>query len=148
MPPSLHNRLETQADAVLYFIHRMDVEMVDKLLDDQILYGEVEKRVFIDRLACAFEQFAFKGDTCLNYFSGYCNYQPCNFMCKGQRFIGNVSGFFLDLIIEAKNGRITDVYDCTGFECLEKDVMVVKQLYLDESFGDDPTEDWDDDPEF
>ena len=67
-----YNEIKSQADAVLYFFQRMDIEMIDTLLEDDRKYQDFEKNIFIEKLGIALDEFRKAGDTSLNRYSGHC----------------------------------------------------------------------------
>ncbi len=40
-------KLITQVDAIIYFIQKLDAEMVSDILDDNLTYQEFPKHIFI-----------------------------------------------------------------------------------------------------
>lgn len=110
-----HKEIKNQADAVLYSIQQLDIEMVDLLLDSSRTYQDFEKPIFIEKLDFAFDEYRKSGDTFLNYYEGNCNSKSCNFNCKGFSFIGNSSNKYFDLIIDTKHGFVHDIYECQFF---------------------------------
>ena len=109
--------LNTQADAVLFFIRKLDVGMVSDLLDDKRSYQDMPKIRFINKLDIAFDKFIDAGDTWLELYQGCCDSTECNFKCGGYRFVGNTSRMYMDLIVEVKDGMVLDIYECTQFLC-------------------------------
>jgi len=109
-------KLKTQAQAVVHFIEQLDIEMVDTLLDDMLEYQDMDKDIFINKLGDAFNEFIESGDTRLNSTKGLCDSVICNYKCKGFSFVGNNSGNYMDLIIEIKDGKVIDMYECTYFK--------------------------------
>lgn len=120
--------LVTQADAVLYFLQRMDVEMVSSILDDNRTYQDFAKHVFIRKLDNAIDCFIKSGDTFLNYYCGFCNSKICNFQCNGYSFVGNHSRNYFDLIVDIKDGIVYDIYECTLFSNF--DIGIEKKLRI------------------
>ena len=108
--------LSSQADAVIYFLQRLDIEMVNDILEDNRTYQDFEKAIFIHKLGDAFDEFIKFGDAFLNCYSGSCNSKLCNYKCRGFSFIGNHSGNYLDMIIEIKEGIVQDMYECSEFK--------------------------------
>lgn len=43
--------------------------------------------------------------------------KKCNYKCTGYSFVGNEDGSHLDLVVEEKNDRVKDIYDCSDFLC-------------------------------
>lgn len=120
--------LTTQADAVLYFFEKLDISMVNSLLDENFSYQHFSKRNYISKLDDAFNEFLDAGDTYLKRQSGLCNSKSCNFNCKGYSFIGNNSNNYFDLIFDIKDGIVQDIYECSNFKCdennLKKNIMI------------------------
>jgi hypothetical protein len=109
--------LNTQSDAVLYFIRKLDVGMVSDLLDDKRSYQDMPKFRFINKLEVALDKFIDAGDTWLEHSEGCCDSTDCNFKSSGYRFVGNTSRMYMDLIVEVKDGMAVDIYECTQFLC-------------------------------
>lgn len=114
----IYSDIKTQADAVLYFIQHLDIDMVDLLLSDQYTYQDFEKCIFINKLGIAFDKFIQEGDTYLYRHCGYCNSHPSRNRCKGFTFIGNNSRYYMDLIIVINDGVVQDIYDCRNFKII------------------------------
>jgi len=125
-----HNKLKTQADAVLYFLQRMDIEMVSDILDDDRTYQDFKKYIFIHKLGNALDEFIAAGDTFLNCYSGFCNAEICNYKCPGFSFIGNNSKNYFDLIIDIKEGVVHDIYECSEFKNLETGFKKNKRIKI------------------
>jgi hypothetical protein len=123
--------LKTQADAILYFLQRLDIEMIDMILDENRTYQDFEKSLFIKKLGYALDKFSQKGNTYLNRDEGYCNSESCNFKCKGFSFIGNKSGHYFDLIVDVKDGAVLDIYECNSFECSNNNEGKLYKIYID-----------------
>lgn len=104
----------THLEALIYFIGRMDTEMVGSLLDDDRQYEDVPKYEFLHLLEKAFDTFKAEGDTQLKPFVGECTYcYPTN---PGRCFVGNKSRKFLPLVFEETDGQVTDLCECSRFE--------------------------------
>jgi hypothetical protein len=103
----------TPKETILKYICNMDTEMLSTVLDDNRTYQEATKSVFIGKLEDVFREYKSKGDTELIPSLGYCGSEECtNQGCKGYSFFGNVSNEYLSLILEEKNGEVTDIYHC------------------------------------
>ncbi len=123
-------RIETQAQAVIYFMQRMDIEMVDAILEDNRTYQDFEKSVFITKLGLALHEFTMDGDTFLKAYSGTCDEKDCHYKCKEISFIGNNTHNYLDLVIEIKEGIIHDMYECREFKRLTPGVDSLKRIRI------------------
>jgi len=125
--------LKTQAGAVIYFLQRMDIQMINDLLDDKYTYQEFKKNIFIQKLGHALDEFLSSGDTFLNCYTGFCNAENCNYKCAGFSFIGNNSKNYLDLIIDIKDGVVQDIYECTIFKNFVGGVEKNRRIEIDKS---------------
>ncbi len=109
--------ISCQAEAVLHFIEKLDIEMVDDLLDSERTYSDLEKPVFIHKLGNAFDILIEAGDSNLMRSKGVCTGKGCdNIGCSGYTFLGEKSGLFLDLVIIEKDGSIEDIFDCAELD--------------------------------
>lgn len=125
--------IKTQSDAVLHFLQRLDIEMIDSVLEPNRTYQDFEKNTFVQKLGYALDEFIQSGDTYLNRFPGQCNSEICNYKCKGFTFIGNNSGNYFDLIIDIKEGVVQDIYECSLFKCFNQIVSKNKRIEIDKS---------------
>ena len=122
--------LNTQADAVIYFFQRLDVDMVSDILEDNRTYQDFEKPLFVHKLGNTFAEFIKTGDTFLQCHSGFCNSKLCNYKCNGFSFTGNLSGNYLDMIIEIKDGIVQDMYECSEFKMQVKGIKKNERIVL------------------
>ena len=122
--------LHTQADAVIYFFQRLDIDMVSDILEDNRTYQDFVKPLFIHKLGNAFDEFRKAGDIFLQCHSGFCNSNLCNYKCSGFSFTGNFSGNYLDMIIEIKDGIVQDMYECSEFKMQQKGIKKNKRVVL------------------
>jgi hypothetical protein len=112
-----NKNLNTQAEAVLHFICRLDIDMVNELLDAERTYADLPKARFIEKLGVAFNKFIYAGDESLSLEAGFCSSSDCdNCGSLGYTFVGNISGYFLDLVVVEGKGKIIDIFDCTFLE--------------------------------
>ena len=125
--------LKTQTDAVLYFLQRLDIDMVSSILEDNRTYQNFAKPLFIKKLEDALDEFIEAGDTYLNRYDGVCNSKTCNFNCKGFSFVGNKSEDYLDLIIDTQDGVVLDIYECFSFKCENQEIKKNEYIGLDKS---------------
>jgi hypothetical protein len=125
------SHLKTHADAVIYFIKNLDIQMLDDLLDEKYTYQDLKKNIFIQWLEIAFDEFKQAGDKELDISSGFCSEFICNNQCSGYRFSSKSSGLYLDLIIDIEDGQVTDIYECSSFLCLSSDTNANKRVRID-----------------
>ena len=124
--------LNTQAETVLYFFQRLDIDMIKMLLDDANTYQYFEKKVFLKKLDYVFDDLLQAGNTYLNRYDGFCNSEECNFKCKGYSFVGNVSNDYVDFIIDVRDNRVFDMYECSQFRCDSPPYQVKRHLSIDD----------------
>ena len=128
--------LATQLDAVLYFMQRLDIGMLKLILEDYFTYQDYDKKTFLKKLSNVFDEFLGKGNTYLNVFEGKCNSAACsNLNCKGFSFVGNKTNHYMDLIIQIKESKVSDIYECYDFinendTILKKDKIIIDGLNL------------------
>ena len=125
--------IKTQADAVLYFLQRLDINMVKLILEENRTYQDFEKSLFIKKIQASLDEFIESGDTFLNLYSGVCKSKTCNFNCKGYSFVGNNSNNYFDLIIDIKDGIVQDIYECISFKCDNESVIKKRCIEIDKS---------------
>lgn len=125
--------LKTQEDAVLYFLQRLDIDMVSRVLEDNRTYQNFAKSLFIKKLDDALDEFIEAGDTYLNRYEGLCNSKSCNYKCKGYSFVGNACGNYFDLIVDAKDAIVIDIYECIKFKAEIKGVKKNRRIAIDKT---------------
>jgi hypothetical protein len=125
-----HPDLQDQLGAVLFFLQQLDIGMVDMLLDEGRTYQDISKADFVNILFKVRDVFHGAGDHHLERLPGGCAGKTCGINCRGYRFIGNHSGRYFDLIVEQKDGRITDLYDCRIFRTEENCSGLAAKIHL------------------
>ena len=141
----MNNRpvLNTQLDAVVHFITKMDADMVSTLLNDKYTFQDFPKFLFIRKLGDLFWEFSQLGDFQLLKERGEC--YGCSSGVKGYTFVGNKSHAFIDIVfIESKDKEILDIYECGEFFNKSSKIRKKNRLYLDK-YVDFEFEDEDDD---
>jgi len=124
--------INTQSEAVLHFFKKLDIDMVDELLDSDRTYADLEKSMFIHKLGNAFDQFLSEGDEYLKLFPGKCVSDECDSCgCSGYAFLGNKSGQYMDLVFKEAKGRVTDIYDCSEFKADSPERKFDKRVKID-----------------
>ncbi|WP_297516469.1 hypothetical protein [Flavobacterium sp.] len=128
--------LNTQLDAVLYFMQHLDNGMLKLILEDHFTYQDYDKVTFLKKLSYVFDEFQGNGNTYLNVFEGKCNSVACsNLNCRGFSFVGNQTYHYMDLIIQTKESKVSDIYECYDFvnendTILKKDKIIIDGLNL------------------
>ena len=98
---------------------QLDIDMVNYILEDGLIYQNFEKAIFIQKLGEVFNEFIDEGDTFLNCHKGFCNNELCNYQCSGFTFIGNNSNNYIALTIEIEKSIIRDIYEYKIFKTLD-----------------------------
>lgn len=112
-----NRKLDNHSDAVVHFFCKMDIEMLDLILDEKRTYQDMAKTEFITLLGIAFDKFIAKGDAELIAIPGCCNSCNCpNKDKQGYTFRGNNSEWEMDVIIETKKNTVTDIFECRDFK--------------------------------
>jgi hypothetical protein len=123
--------LKTQYDALIYFIGKLDIDMIDSILDNNLTYQDFPKYQFVQKLGCALNRFTSHGDTQLYKYTGTCSSSLCSKGCKGIRFVGNKSGLFMDLVIIENEGNINDIYECHEFSTVSPKKVIIQKVFID-----------------
>lgn len=134
--PTLGNHEE----AILYFIAKMDIEMIDDLLDNDRLFQDLPKWQFINRLGNFFDRFRQADDTHLLIFPGNCSGKSCdNYKRSGYGFYGNESKNYFNLIVETnEENHILNLFECYVFHLTFKPRFPIGScFYLERFFEDD-----------
>ena len=127
---NLETKLNTQEEAIRFFIEKLDIEMIDAFLDDCKTYQDMQKRIFIAKLNRVFEKFKETGDTYLASYSGSCT--SCYKGKKGYTFVGNNSGNYLSIIIDSEKGVVNDMFECSSFANERIDIKLGVKFYIDD----------------
>jgi len=124
-------KIETanQVQAIQHFMMKMDIEMIDTILDSDKTYQDFEKYIFIDKLQKAFETFRSLGDTHLIAVEGKCN--SCDKKKTGFTFVGNHSCFYMNVIFDAANNQINDLFECRKFKNKAPKMKLEERVYID-----------------
>ena len=105
----------THREAFIHFFKRMDLEMIDLILDQET-YMEIPKSSFIRRLERAFDLLKGYSDWKMNVSQGTCIGKECDhFLDRAIEFVGNRSGYRISLVLVVKEGKITDISECAKF---------------------------------
>lgn len=127
----IHHSPLNQRESFLYYMSRMDVEMAGLVLEDYRTYQDATKSVFWEKLSHSLSEFTAKGDSELKVLKGECKNDRCHKGCAGYAFVGNCSGFHLDLIVEEANDEILDIYYCSEFKAYSEPLDQNKKISLD-----------------
>ncbi len=124
--------LQTQAETVLYFFQRMDIDMLYLLLDNSKTYQDFKKKDFLNKLDLAFDNLLQEGNTYLNAYKGICNSETCNFKCKGYSFVGNVTNDYMDFIFDIRDNHVFDIYECSKYICESPPFQLKRKISIDD----------------
>lgn len=108
-------------DFIISAFQRMDLSMLEVLLDDNKTYQNTTKEVFIGKIEEVFLEFQANDDTHLLSYKGFCNSDKCsNKGCSGYSFIGNTSKKKISLIFGETEDDFNDIYDCLNFKTVDE----------------------------
>lgn len=120
--------IETQEELIIHFFQTMDIEMIEGILDNDLIFQGLEKSIFISKLQVVFDKFKSAGDTFLNIHPGVCD--NCCKGYKGFSFIGNHSNNFIDILFETDNGKI-GLTECLFFKFSVTGIIRNQGNYID-----------------
>lgn len=107
---------KTKKEWILEGFQKMNWNMLDVLLDENLTYQGAKKEVFLEKINDMFSEFKESGDTFLSTHQGFCSSDQCpNKGCRGYSFVGNTSNKYISFIFEELNDDIKDIYHCSGF---------------------------------
>ena len=109
----------------------LDVNKLHAMLDDNRTYQDTSKDFFLSKVGELFEVYKKAGDTKLTAFAGRCCSGECpNLGREGFSFVGNLSKYHLNIIIEGNTDEVTDMYYCSDF-LPNDDLEVTRELEID-----------------
>jgi hypothetical protein len=125
-------------ETIVKAISEMDIEYLERILDDKITYQDTSKEIFLFKIQKIFEEIK-KSDDALFINEGKCNSDQCtNYEKCGAMFYGNKTGKYFNLIIEEdKNKNVQDLYYCHAFKCNTTKVDSVNGKSLSIKIHDD-----------
>ncbi len=126
------NQIQSHKEAVIYFISRLDLEMLDAVLDEQYNYNDYGKEELLYNLRIVFNDFEEGGDAFLEVHKNSCDCSLKNESHNAVTFIGNSSKRFLDLIIQCEKDKVVDVFECTSMKNHDSSVQKGARMFLDE----------------
>ena len=126
-------KIENQKDAIIHFISKFDLEMIDAILDEQYNYNDYGKDELLYNLKVVFRQYAEEGDDYLDVNKNSCDCSLKDECNNAITFVGNNSRRFLDLIIETNNEKVVDIYECTSMKEDYSRITNRKRIFLDET---------------
>jgi len=117
----------TQTKIIIRAIKEMNTDLLDLVLDNKNSYLDVAKDIFLKELSNKFTLLKNEGVIEFKRVSkGTC--QKCNLNCSGFTFLTE-KNHYLDLIIEEKENKITDITQCLAFKN-EEEITKEKNIFL------------------
>jgi len=138
--------MKSKNEIIVSSFEKMDIGMLQMVLDDDKTYQNAHKVVFLAKLDKVFNEFQSNHDTCLKAYKGKCVGNCPNKGINGFSFFGNTTKNHLDLLFEEKENEIVDICCCTDFE-IEANIEVKNKkvsfdMYHDELFDFQPSVDY------
>lgn len=96
------------------YYKQLDFKGIKKLL------GHNPRWFYLDSIQEEFKKLKSEGIVSLEAYPGVCS--GCNKGCKGFTFIDEKTGYYIDLILESKEGEITFINECFGLESINKNL--------------------------
>ena len=127
----------SKKETIISYFEKMDINMLELLLDDSKTYQDATKEMFLKKLELLFNDLKNNNDSFLTAYKGKCVSEKCmNSGCKGYSFVGNNSGKHLDLIFEEYKSEFFDIYHCSSLETSNKfnskDSLLTLEIFDDE----------------
>ncbi len=108
--------IKTKKDLILDCICKMDLDMLNLVLDDSRKFMGYDKKEFLKKLDRVFDRFKEAGDSELLYRKGNCKNGDCPKRgCGGAAFVGNVSELHIDFVLTESPVDILDMCWCENF---------------------------------
>ena len=131
-PYSSNGHVNTQLDAVLHFICKMDEEMVEQVLIDEALDVEFDKKIFITKLTNTFEYFREIGDRKLIQINGVCGGFKCDsYKQPGYTFVGDRSKNYINLIVALVDEKVSEIFECSKMRNKIDKKQLQLHIYID-----------------
>lgn len=104
-------------------ISEMDIKGLELILEDNVSYQDTTKTIFLEKLDEVFKEYKKEDDKLIAY-QGKCNSIECSNKNKnGISFVGNISGRYINFIIEQnEDSTVKDIYTCSDF-CTNENVI-------------------------
>ena len=118
----------TQKEAFLKYLQRMDIEMLEIILDDSIIYFGASKKVFLEKLSYIFNQVKLGGG------KGYLRIKQHKKQTDTYYLVLQIFRYANKFIIEEKEGNIIKIYG-TKIKTSKDDIENLSPLEI--FFGDD-----------
>ena len=118
----------TQKEAFLKYLQRMDIEMLEIILDDSIIYFGASKKVFLEKLSYIFNQVKLGGG------KGYLRIKQHKKQTDTYYLLLQIFRYANKFIIEEKEGNIIKIYG-TKIKTSKDDIENLSPLEI--YFGDD-----------
>ena len=97
---------------------KMDIEKLRLILKDEYSYQDTSKDVFLEELEGYLECHRSYGETELLMYKGVCGKETCPNKGKGgYRFVGDITGNYMDFIFVEEGDDIKDIYTCEELSC-------------------------------
>ncbi|MBS1745433.1 MAG: hypothetical protein JST21_04615 [Bacteroidetes bacterium] len=91
--------------------------MLEILLDENKLYGDINKELFLEKLNMVFSKFKEAADTFLFSHKGVCFSENCpNISCRGYSFVGNNSQKHIDFVFMNQKKKLKRLTNAKGFQ--------------------------------
>jgi hypothetical protein len=117
------------AEFVNYF-SLLDIKGLSSVLKEDVLYDELSKQEWVALFAKQFESFRKNNINHLNPIPGICS--GCKKGCSGYTFLDDLSGFYIDFVIEVNEECIIDFTECVSLKNEMKVADKKEQIFINE----------------
>lgn len=119
-------------ELIVSAFEKMDINMLEVLLDDTTTYQHAKKEIFLLRLDVIFKSFQSTGDTLLKAYPGICCSEDCpNKNTGGYTFVGNNTNSYTSFVFEEAENKIIDIRSCSSLKTHEENVEKNNHFYLE-----------------
>ena len=116
-PPIEHPR--TEAEALIYYIQKMDLDMIELILKSDTRSETFNVDSFIKKMSGLFEYLSV--ETALLALPGFCDSDFCHNSCNpGYLFIAPIKNRYFSLLFNTDNGKVWEIDECFDFKIFNK----------------------------
>jgi hypothetical protein len=120
-------------DSIAAFVHYfslLDSKGLSSVLKEEVLYDELSKQVWIALFEKQFESFKRNNIHYLKPVVGICS--GCKNGCSGYTFLDEVSGFYVDFVLELNEQGSIDFTECVNLKNEMKVAGKKEQIFINE----------------
>lgn len=126
--------MKSKKEQIITAFENLDADALEKLLDDNITYQDVPKKLFVDRYREYFQNFIEDEEVICDFkaYPGKCN--GCSKGIKGYSFVNSQDTCYAELLFIEGDDDFLDIYSCSDFDSTN---LEISDCYGGLSFCDD-----------